>query len=375
MIEFALPSLGPGMVEGKLLRWKIVPGQPVRRGDVVAVVDTPLAPVEVESEKEGTVLELLVEAGATVPVGTVLAIFLEAGESPRTARRGKPAVPEIPPVEPGVIGRRRILPVARTRAAELGIDLDTVTGTGPDGEISLEDVELAVLSAVAQPAVDKQAEMRKAVTAAVTRSKREIPHYYLSEPVPMASAQDWLASANAGRDPAERLLMEVLQLKAVALALKAYPDLNGWYAGGGFRPAPSAHIGVAIPLRQGGLIAPAIHDVGAKSLDELTRDLTNLVARARSGSLRSAELADTTASVTNLGKSGVDAVFGIIYPPQVALVGFGRIAARPWVVDGAVAPMPLATASLAADHRVTDGLYGALFLAALRELLQRPERL
>jgi pyruvate dehydrogenase E2 component (dihydrolipoamide acetyltransferase) len=232
-----------------------------------------------------------------------------------------------------------------------------------------------VLSAVAQPAVDKQAEMRKAVTAAVTRSKREIPHYYLSEPVPMASAQDWLASANAGRDPAERLLMEVLQLKAVALALKAYPDLNGWYAGGGFRPAPSAHIGVAIPLRQGGLIAPAIHDVGAKSLDELTRDLTNLVARARSGSLRSAELADTTASVTNLGKSGVDAVFGIIYPPQVALVGFGRIAARPWVVDGAVAPMPLATASLAADHRVTDGLYGALFLAALRELLQRPERL
>jgi pyruvate dehydrogenase E2 component (dihydrolipoamide acetyltransferase) len=281
----------------------------------------------------------------------------------------------MPPVEPGVIGRRRILPVARNRAAELGIDLDMIHGTGPDGEITLEDVELAVLSAVAQPSADKHEEMRKAFVAAVTRSKREIPHYYLSEPVPMASAQDWLAAANAGRDPSERLLMEVLQLKAVALALKAYPDLNGWYAGGGFRPAPAAHIGVAIPLRQGGLVAPAIHDAGSKTLDELMRDLTNVVARARSGSLGSSELADTTISVINLGEARVDTVFGIIYPPQVALVGFGRVAPRPWVVDGALAPVPVATASLAADHRVTDSLYGALFLAELRELLQRPERL
>jgi pyruvate dehydrogenase E2 component (dihydrolipoamide acetyltransferase) len=224
-------------------------------------------------------------------------------------------------------------------------------------------------------APDKSAEMRRAIAAAMSRSKREIPHYYLSEPVPMRRATEWLAKANEGRPITSRLLMAVLQLKAVALALKKFPEMNGFFRDGAFQPAAAAHIGVAISLRQGGLIAPAIHDVGEKSLEQLMPNLTDLVKRARAGSLRSSEMSDPTITVTNLGEQGVAAVYGVIYPPQVALVGFGRIAEQPWADNGALTVMPVVTASLAADHRVSDGHRGALFLAELRDLLQQPENL
>ena len=163
--------------------------------------------------------------------------------------------------------------------------------------------------------------------------------------------------------------------KAVALTLKKYPEMNGFFHDGAFQPAASAHIGVAISLRQGGLIAPAIHDVGEKTLEQLMLDLTDLVKRARAGSLRSSEMSDPTITVTNLGEQGVAAVYGVIYPPQVALAGFGRIVEQPWVENGALTVMPVVTASLAADHRVSDGHRGALFLAELRDLLQQPESL
>jgi pyruvate dehydrogenase E2 component (dihydrolipoamide acetyltransferase) len=390
MIEFKLPSLGADMDEGKLLQWHIRPGDAVKRGQIVAVVDTSKAAVDVESWQEGNVFELLVQPGETVPVGAVLATFLEAGETAETAKRiaRAPAVPAVPPSAPAAVPtaaaptfagtRRRISPAARKHAEDAGIDLDNVAGTGPDGAVTLQDVELAI-AAKAQPAaaaaVDKLAAMRKSIGAAMSRSKREIPHYYLSESVPMRIAQQWLAAANQQRAITERLLMAVLQLKAVALALRKYPDMNGFYLDGAHRPAQAAHVGVAIALRQGGLIAPAIHDVGDKPLDQLMRDLTDLVARARAGSLRSSEMSDPTITVTNLGEQGVEAVYGVIYPPQVALVGFGRIVERPWAEDGALRAMPAVTASLAADHRVSDGHYGALFLAEVRERLQHPEQL
>ena len=392
MIEFMLPSLGSDMEEGKLLEWNIAPGDAVRRGQVVAVVDTSKAAVDVESWLEGTVFELLVEPGETVPVGTALATFLEAGETPETAQRHRtpekaqpavavstpsspPVAPSPPAVAPGAIGRHPSSPAARRRAGELGIDIDTLVGTGPDGAVTLQDVERTGLPAAPAAAVDKHAEMRKAIGAAMSRSKREIPHYYLSESVPMRKTLDWLTAANAQRGISDRLLAAVLQLKAVALALKEYPNLNGMFVAGAFRPSPAIHVGVAISLRQGGLIAPAIHDVTDKTVEQLMRDLTDLVARARAGSLRSSEMSAPTVTVTNLGDQGVEAVYGVIYPPQVALVGFGKIATRPWVEDGAVVAMPAVTASLAADHRVSDGHYGALFLAAVRERLQQPEQL
>ncbi|HEY1042682.1 MAG TPA: dihydrolipoamide acetyltransferase family protein [Telluria sp.] len=390
MIEFTLPSLGSDMEEGKLLHWNVAPGDAVRRGQVVAVVDTSKAAVDVESWQEGTVFELLVAPGETVPVGAVLATFLEAGETPETAqRRPKPQKPQpaVAGAQPAVEApapalsvvpaakRRRSSPAARRRAEDLGIDIDTIAGTGPDGAVTLQDVERAGAPAVAAAPVDKHEAMRKAIGAAMSRSKREIPHYYLSESIPMRSALDWLAASNAQRGIADRLLAAVLLIKAVALTLKEYPNLNGLFVDGSFRPSEAVHIGVAISLRQGGLIAPAIHDAAGKTLEQLMRDLSDLTQRARAGSLRSSEMSDPTVTVTNLGDRGVQAVYGVIYPPQVALVGFGRIAAQPWVEDGGIVAMPAVTASLAADHRASDGHYGALFLATLRERLQHPEQL
>lgn len=344
MIEFKLPSMGSDMDEGKLLEWKVKPGDKVKRGDIVAVVDTTKAAVEIEIWEEGTVHELLVEPGTIVPVGAVLALLLAPGESPAAA-----AVP-----------RKKISPAARKHAQELGVNLDLVKGTGPQGAVSVEDVEKA---RPPLPAADKNLEMRKAIAAAMSRSKREIPHYYLSETIPLERAAQWLEAENARRSLPERLLMAALYLKATALACKGFPDMNGHYRDGAFQASPSVHAGVAISLRQGGLIAPAIHDVEKLSLGEVMKNLSDLVKRARAGSLRSSEMSDPTITLTNLGEGGVESVFAIIYPPQVAIVGFGAVREQRVV------------ASLAADHRVSDGHRGALFLAAIAKLLQEPEKL
>lgn len=217
--------------------------------------------------------------------------------------------------------------------------------------------------------------MRKAIAAAMSRSKREIPHYYLLETIPMQAALDWLQQRNAGLPITERILTAALLLKAVALALKRVPELNGFYRDGRFEPSVAVHTGVAISLRGGGLVAPALHDVAGKPLAQLMRELADLVKRARAGSLRSSEMTDPTLTITNLGEQSVQSVFGVIYPPQVALVGFGSIEVRPWVQDGKLCAQPLLCATLAADHRASDGHRGALFLAELRELLQQPQTL
>ncbi|MBC9070693.1 2-oxo acid dehydrogenase subunit E2 [Thauera sp. CAU 1555] len=363
MFEFRLPSLGADMDAGKLLEWTVKPGDAVRKGQVVAVVDTAKAAIDVEIWQDGTVFELLVEPGERIPVGTVLATLLEPGEQPGELRPRPP-------------GRARISPAARKRAEALGVDAARLKGSGAGGAVTLADVEAAAAPRpAAEAGRDRQAAMRGVIAAAMSRAKREIPHYYLLETIPMARAQRWLAQANEGRPIERRLLMAVLQIKAVALALAEYPELNGHFRDGRFVPGAAAHVGVAIAMRGGGLVAPALHDVRAKSLDQLMGELADLVRRTRAGSLRSSEIADPTVTVTNLGDEGVEAVMGVIYPPQVALVGFGRVALRPWVEDGALLALPTVVASLAADHRVSDGHRGALFLAELRERLQHPEEL
>lgn len=378
MIEFKLPSLGADMDEAKLLEWRVAPGQPVRKGDVLAIVDTSKAAVEVESWDEGTVHELLTRPGETIAVGTTMALLLAPGERAGGAPSAEAASPPVAPAAGATAGeRRRISPAARKRAEEAGVDVAALRGTGPGGALALADVERAAAARASapQPTADRQASMRRAIAAAMSRSKREIPHYYLSETVPLALAIEWLARTNAQRPLADRLLLAAPLLKAVAVAAREFPDMNGFWRDGAFWPAPAVHLGVAISLRQGGLIAPALHDVAAKPLERIMRELGDLVKRARAGSLRSSELSDATLTVTNLGEQAVETVFGVIYPPQVALVGFGSPADRPWVREGAVCVMPAITATLSADHRASDGHRGALFLARIRDLLQRPERL
>jgi pyruvate dehydrogenase E2 component (dihydrolipoamide acetyltransferase) len=217
--------------------------------------------------------------------------------------------------------------------------------------------------------------MRQTIGAAMARSKREIPHYYLGTTVDMHRAVAWLSEENLGRAVPDRLLAGVLLIKAVALALREVPELNGFWKDGKAVPSPAIHVGTAIALRGGGLVAPALHDTDRSSLDELMRKLRDLVKRARAGGLRSSELSDPTITVTSLGDQGVETVFGIVYPPQVAIVGFGTLVERPWCVHGQVVARPVITVTLAADHRVTDGHRGARFLAAVDRLLQEPAQL
>ncbi|OBF59625.1 branched-chain alpha-keto acid dehydrogenase subunit E2 [Mycobacterium sp. 852002-53434_SCH5985345] len=410
MIEFKMPSLGSDMDEGTLNEWLVKPGDKVTRGQVVAIVETTKAAVEVECWQEGIVSELVVPIGETVQVGTTLATLTAPGEeaetparpSPEAATTSAPApaatpatapatapptptpVPSAAPTAPG--HRRWVSPAARRLAHSLSVDIDAVSGTGPQGAVTINDVEHAAaarpveVKPVGQPAAKATAayratQMRKSIAAAMSRSKREIPHYYLAEEIMLEKALSWLTTRNAQRSIDERVLPAVLLLKAVGVAAQRFGEFNGFWREDGFEPAAGVHVGVGISLRGGGLVAPAIHDVPEKKLDELMDDLTDLVARARSFSLRSSEMSDPTITLTNLGDQGVDAVFGVIYPPQVAIVGFGQPAERVCVIDGGIRVVTTVQATLAADHRASDGHRGALFLAAINELLQQPDLL
>ena len=290
--------------------------------------------------------------------------------------------------------RPRVSPLARRIAEENHVDLTALTGTGPGGAITRADVEAALSpdavsappgstapqparAASAEPAEppDRQAAMRAAIAALMARSKREIPHYYLQTEIDLTRALGWLHEENLSRPVTERLLPSVLLLSAVAHAVVEMPQLNGFWVDGAFRPADGVHLGVAISLRGGGLIAPALHHADRKSLDELMAGVRDLVGRARTGRLRSSEMSDPTITVTNLGERGVDLVHGVIYPPQVALVGFGGVRERPWAVDGMLGVRPTVIATLAADHRASDGHTGSRLLTLIEHRLQEPEQL
>ncbi|MFB7223542.1 2-oxo acid dehydrogenase subunit E2 [Streptomyces sp. NPDC056227] len=209
----------------------------------------------------------------------------------------------------------------------------------------------------------------------MTRANRDIPHYYLSTTVDLAAATTWTLNRNANRPVRERLVPAALLLKSVALAARQVPELNGYWKDGAFVPACGVRLGIAVSLRGGGLAAPALANADALSLPELMEALRDLVSRARGRRLRASETADPTLTVTNLGDQGVETVFGVIYPPQVALVGLGCVVERPVAVDGMLTVHPTVTATLSADHRASDGATGARFLTALDRLLQRPEEL
>jgi pyruvate dehydrogenase E2 component (dihydrolipoamide acetyltransferase) len=217
--------------------------------------------------------------------------------------------------------------------------------------------------------------MRSAIGAAMARAKREIPHLYLSTTIDLTRSLTWLSAENQRRPVTERLLPVVLFVKAVAHACVEVPALNGYWTDRGFVAGSGAHVGCAIALRGGGLVAPAVHDVDRKALDVVGREFGDLVKRARAGGLRSSEMSDATITMTNLGDLGVESAYAIIYPPQVAIVGFGRIVERPWVVDGRIEARSVVTVSISADHRATDGREAGLFLAAIDRALQAPDSL
>jgi len=331
MSDFLMPSLGADMEAGTLLEWYVKPGDAVKRGDIVALVDTSKAEIDVEIFEDGVIDELLVGEGARVPVGTALATVRPVGvdAKPAVATAGQAQaepvpVPEpvgapaaMPPPTPTPVRapvsrgappppphptngdhRRRVSPLARRTAEQLGVDLSQVPGSGPNGAITRADVER--VATVAAPLVtppsppaaalastDRQAAMRQAIGALMTRSKREIPHYYLQLEIDMSRALAWLREANLARPVNDRLLPSVLLLSATARAVIEMPEMNGFWIDEAFQPGAGILLGVAISLRGGGLIAPALHDADRKGLDEIMAGVRDLVQRARAGRLRS----------------------------------------------------------------------------------------
>ncbi|MEW1775498.1 dihydrolipoamide acetyltransferase family protein [Streptomyces sp. NPDC086777] len=511
MTEFTMPSLGADMDEGVLQEWLVAPGDQVRKGDVVAVVETDKAAIEVECFESGTVGRLLVPAGTRVPVGAPLAVIeggagagvraavsgtsvtagaegdratavtevpaapkapvrAATGQEPAAAPRGRPqprrqpvrepvrrqartrnrptgqpVPPTAGPVQPPPPMPAEVVPVlgagplVRHLAELRGVDLTTLHGTGPGGRITRTDVEHAPLPHVPRvrstpyarrlardldvdltevqgtgdggavraadvrahagegdrerqrpnggrrrtPAAEPAAEgpeqrtdaMRRAIAELMSRSKREIPHYYLSTTIDLTAAEDWLRRVNRCRPPAGRLVSAALLLRAAALAAREVPSLNGYWLNDAFVPASEVSLGIAVSLRQGGLLAPVIHDADNLPPDALMQRLKDLVERTRRGRLRGSEMSGATLTVTNLGDQGVESVYGVIHPPQVALVGFGAVVERPWATGGMLGVRPVVTATLAADHRATDGAVGARYLTAVDRLLRKPEEL
>ena len=393
MSDFRMPSLGADMDKGKVVEWLKKPGDHIARGDVVAVVETQKGAFEIEVFEEGVLSEILVAVGSEVPVGAVLARIDGVGAAPPAAApplmppppeppvrpapppTPTPAPPTVPAPAPGE--RLRISPAAARRALELGVDVRGLRGSGPQGAIAVADVE----AAAKQPAAPSPrrgfdpAAMRQAIALAMARSKREIPHYYLSLPIDMGRALEWLADANARRDVERRLLPGVLLLKATALALRRVPELNGFWVGGAPKLSTAIHLGWAISLRGGGLIAPAIRDADKLTIDQAMSALRDLVMRARTARIRGSEMMDPTITVTSLGERGAESVLGVIYPPQLAILGFGAAREAPAVVAGQVAIRPLIRATLSGDHRATDGEAGSRLLSAIDGLLQKPEDL
>jgi len=477
-----MPSLGADMDSGTLVEWLVHEGDTVHRGDPMAVVDTDKSAIEVESFDEGVVESFLVEPGTRVAVGTPLAALAPlTGATAEAAERQLPAparrpparkhAATRPPAEPGpsTAARPRVpkprvpvpvgAPPLRHHAAELGVDLTRVAGTGPHGEVTRADVDraaaearagarperapvrpetapvrpvargtqvspyarrlaeelgvdLARVSSTGRDGAVRAEDVRRAaeasarppsapveareeapapgagevpgswersaratIAALMSRSKREIPHYYVATTVDLSAATEWLRRTNRERPVSERLVPAALLLKTTALAARQHPELNGFWADGRFVPGEDVHLGVAVSVRGGALVAPAIHHTADLDLGEVMAALRDLVKRARAGRLRRAEMADPTLTVTDLGDQGVEEVIGVIYPPQVALLGVGRIVERPWAVDGMIGVRPTVRLTLSGDHRATDGATGARFLNTIERLLLHPEEL
>jgi pyruvate dehydrogenase E2 component (dihydrolipoamide acetyltransferase) len=459
--EFTMPSLGADMDEGKLVEWLVKPGDQVSKGDIVAVVETAKAIMEVECFRPGVVQQIVVEPGTTVPVGAPLARFaaLGAPTSPVAPRSEAPARPEPvaasagvsphgpgPAVHPisamgplirrmaaelgvdlatvhgsgrgGAITRAdvrqaaseltasrtptrqphpaaRISPYARQLAEQLGVDVSSVHGSGRGGAIRTDDVRApakakseparsksgeqpaaAELAAAEPDAAARRAEAARQTTARLmARSKREIPHYYLRTTVDLTEALAWIRERNRELPVNERILPAALFLRATAIAAEHVPRLNGFWQNDQFVPGQAVNLGVPVSLRGGGLITPAIMDAGQLRLADLAVRLRDLATRAKAGRLRGSEMTGATITVTNLGDLGVESVYGVIYPPQVALVGVGRIVERPWAVDGLLGVRPVTTVTLSADHRATDGATGARFLDVIGRSLSQPEKM
>ena len=397
-----MPQMGYDMQEGTLVRWLQTEGAEVSVGDAIAEIETDKAVVEFESTETGVLRKLLVPEGTTVPVGRPIAIVgtpdeeipdtLAEASAAEPAPKEPSGIPLPPPAAPVAEPPRpveavRASPVARRLAAERGVDLSTVRGTGPGGRITKDDVLAAEppASAVEAPAAPVPvppppgagekvplSRMRQQIARVTVRSKREIPHFYVSSEIDMSEAMALRRQLNESlEDQGVRVTVNDMIIAACVKALKQYPKFNATFAEDGVQMNPAINVGIAIAEEEG-LIVPAIMDCGNKSLAEIAAASKDLAERSRNGTLHAQEYTGGTFSTSNLGMFDVSRFIAIIQPPQTAVLAVGSVAGRPVVRDDKVAIAEMMTATLSADHRVVDGAEGARFLGVVKQRLEQP---
>lgn len=395
-----MPALAPGMTEGKVVRWLKREGEPIRAGEVLAEIETDKATLELEATSGGVVARLLVPAGdAVVAVDAPIALVVAPGEDApasagaplglAAAPADSPPSPAPPPSPatrpaPGAAappGRARVIatPVARRLAREQGLDLPSLTGSGPNGRI----VKADVLSARPPPGAGRAAaagagatavphsSMRRVIARRLLEAKQSIPHYYLTADVELDAVLDVRRGLNAGRSDGDRLTLNDFVVKAVGRALLEVPAVNASWTEDAVLRHASVDVAVAVSS-EAGLITPVVRGVDHKAVGTISAELRELAGRARAGRLRPDEYQGGGFTVSNLGMYGVREFAAIINPPQSGILAVGTAEQRPVVRDGAVVVRTLATCTLSADHRSVDGAMGARFLAAFRAALEKP---
>ncbi len=396
-----MPQMGYDMREGTVVRWYKQEGETVDRGEVIADIETDKATVEFEAYTGGVLGRIVAEAGVAVPVGQLIAIITEPGESvpevaapaasPAPAPPSAPApAPAAPAPEraaaPASDGGVRASPIARRLARERGIDLSLVTGSGPNGRITERDVEnFQAPAAVPEPAAAPAAEpaptpadsrielsrMRQTIARVTADSKSTAPHFYVTAEIDMGKAMSLRRDVNDESDPENRVSVNDLMVKASALALARHPKFNSFFRGDHLEVHGAMNIGIAIAL-ESGLILPGVSNCESKSLLQIAAATKDLIARANSGTLRNEEYSSTTFSISNMGMFDVESFTAIIYPPHAAILAVGSVKQQPVVRDGELAVGTMMKATLSTDHRVADGAEAGQFLMEIKRVLENP---
>jgi pyruvate dehydrogenase E2 component (dihydrolipoamide acetyltransferase) len=413
-----MPKLGFDMREGKLGEWVKQAGDAVSQGETIVLVETDKATVEVPAFRSGVLLEILVPAGESVPIGEAIAIVGAASEKVDRAALGltkaaapapaavTPAAPPAPVAAPALApapepavaegGRLAASPVAMRMAAELGIDLRHVPGSGPGGRIIKRDIEEFVKAQAKAPAHPVSAPpiaipsyeptpegyrpvpltpMRQAIARRMVESKTTAPHFYVTSEVDMAAAMALRSQLNALVPEEQKISVNDLIVKACAMALRSFPNINAAFAGNEIRLYDQVNIGIAV-ARENGLVTAVLRDCDKKSLAQIAVDSRELIARARDGRMKPEDMIGGTFTISNLGMFDVDSFIAIVSPTQAAILAIGSVQQVPVVNrEGQLAVGTRLKITISADHRVTDGAEAARFLQAVTAALEQPLRL
>lgn len=406
--EITMPKLSDTMTEGRFISWKKSVGERVERGEIIAEVETDKATMELEAFASGTLIEARAKAGETVAVGTVIGLIGEPGDAARPA--AAPAAPEsawqpakaevepvpervmvaelpVPPPPVGAGGEEgtRAAPLVRRLARERGVDLQLVSGSGPDGRVLQEDLERylreergggepesppgpPVSAAPGEEAGEPLTRMRSAIARTVSEAWRNIPHFYVAVEIEMAEAGEVVRELKGS---GSAVSFNDLVIKAAAMALGTFPRLNASFGGERIVLHPEINIGFAVAVEDG-LRVPVVKGCQGLTLKEIAGQTLRLIERAQSGAISQEEISGGTFSTSNLGMYGVDGFAAVIMPPQAAILAVGAIAERPVARQGQVAVARTMKATVSCDHRVVDGVDAARFLGELKRILENP---